>query len=61
MENEKKHVYFCYECKTILKSIDDGLSFLLVEQGHRDGFTAIIQSSEDRLFTVGEKGVELLK
>tara|TARA_R110002072_G_scaffold14582_3_gene60111 strand:+ start:3538 stop:4560 length:1023 start_codon:yes stop_codon:yes gene_type:complete len=46
---------------TILKSIDDGLSFLLVEQGHRDGFTAIIQSSEDRLFTVGEKGVELLK
>lgn len=46
---------------TILKSTDDGKSFSLVEQGHRDGFTAIIQSSEDKLFTVGEKGVDLLK
>ncbi len=46
---------------TILKSTDDGKSFALVEQGHRDGFTAIIQSSEDKLFTVGEKGVDLLK
>ena len=46
---------------TLLKSIDDGLSFSLVEQGHRDAFTAIIQSNEDKLFTIGEKGVGLLK
>jgi len=46
---------------TILKSTDDGMNFSLVEQGHRDGFSAIIQSSDDKLFTVGEKGVDLLK
>jgi photosystem II stability/assembly factor-like uncharacterized protein len=46
---------------TILKSTDDGQSFSLVEQGHRDGFTAIIQSTDEKLFTVGEKGVDLLK
>ncbi len=46
---------------TILKSVDDGKSFSLVEQGNRHGFTAIIKNSEDKLFTVGEKGVDLLK
>ncbi len=46
---------------TILKSADDGKSFALMEQGHRDGFTAILQSTDEKMFTVGEKGVELLK
>lgn len=46
---------------TILRSNDGGKSFSLVEQGHRDGFNAIIQSSENKLITVGEKGVGQLQ
>ena len=46
---------------TILKSSDKGQSFVLQEQGHRDGFTAIIQDPEGELITVGEKGVSLLQ
>ena len=46
---------------TILRSSDGGKSFTLVEQGHRDGFNAIIQDSEGKLVTVGEKGVHLLQ
>ena len=46
---------------TILRSNDQGKSFSLVEQGHRDGFNAIIQSLEGKLITVGEKGVDLLR
>ena len=46
---------------TILKSSDKGQSFVLQEQGHRDGFTAIIQGPEGELITVGEKGVSLLQ
>jgi len=46
---------------TILRSNDGGKSFSLVEQGHRDGFNAIIQSAEGNLITVGEKGVGLLR
>jgi len=46
---------------TILKSNDKGESFSLVEQGHRDGFNAIIQSHEGKLITVGEKGTGLLQ
>jgi len=46
---------------TILKSNDEGKSFSLVEQGHRDGFNAIIQSPENKLITVGEKGVGQLQ
>ena len=46
---------------TILKSHDKGKSFSLMEQGHRDGFTAIMQSSEGGLITTGEKGVGLLR
>ena len=46
---------------TILKSNGRGQSFVLQEQGHRDGFTAIIQGPEGELITVGEKGVSLLQ
>jgi len=46
---------------TMLKSNDGGKSFSLVEQGHRDGFNAIIQSPDGKLVTVGEKGVNLLR
>ncbi len=46
---------------TILRSNDKGKSFSLLEQGHRDGFTAIIQGPEGELITVGEKGVSLLR
>jgi len=46
---------------TVLKSKDKGKSFTLLEQGHRDAFTAIIQSSDGELITVGEKGVGLLQ
>jgi len=46
---------------TILRSNDGGKSFSLVEQGHRDGFNAIIQGPEGKLITVGEKGVNLLR
>jgi len=46
---------------TILKSNDRGQSFVLQEQGHRDGFTAIIQGPEGELIIVGEKGVSLLR
>jgi len=46
---------------TILKSTDVGKSFVLLEQGHRNGFTAIIQGIEGELITVGEKGVSLLQ
>ena len=46
---------------TILRSSDGGKSFSLVEQGHRDGFNAIIQGPEGKLITVGEKGVSLLQ
>ena len=46
---------------TILRSSDGGKSFSLVEQGHRDGFNAIIQGPEGKLITVGEKGVDLLQ
>jgi len=46
---------------TILKSSDKGQSFVLQEQGHRDGFTAIIQGPQGELVTVGEKGVGLLQ
>jgi len=46
---------------TILKSNDEGKSFSLVEQGHRDGFNAIIKDPEGKLITVGEKGVDLLQ
>ncbi|MFT5426218.1 MAG: photosystem II stability/assembly factor-like uncharacterized protein [Gammaproteobacteria bacterium] len=46
---------------TILKSNDKGKSFTLIEQGHRDGFTAIIQSHDGNLITIGEKGVGLLQ
>ena len=46
---------------TILKSSDKGQSFALQEQGHRDGFIAIMQSPEGKLITVGEKGVGLLQ
>lgn len=46
---------------TILKSTDVGKSFVLLEQGHRNGFTAIIQSTDGELITVGEKGVSLLQ
>lgn len=46
---------------TILKTSDQGKTFTSLEQGHRDGFTAIIQSPEGKLITVGEKGVGLLK
>jgi photosystem II stability/assembly factor-like uncharacterized protein len=46
---------------TILRSNDAGKSFSLVEQGHRDGFNAIIQDPEGKLITVGEKGVDLLQ
>jgi len=46
---------------TILKSSDKGQSFALQEQGHRNGFIAIIQSPEGELITVGEKGVGLLQ
>ncbi len=44
---------------TVLKSNDKGQTFALQEQGHRDGFTAIIQNSTGELITVGEKGVSL--
>ena len=46
---------------TILRSSDQGQTFVLQEQGHRDGFTAIIQGPEGELITVGEKGVSLLQ
>jgi len=46
---------------TILKSNDRGQRFVLQEQGHRDGFTAIIQDPEGELITIGEKGVSLLR
>jgi len=46
---------------TILRSNDAGKSFSLVEQGHRDGFNAIIQSPDGKLITAGEKGVDLLQ
>jgi photosystem II stability/assembly factor-like uncharacterized protein len=46
---------------TMLRSSDGGKSFSLVEQGHRDGFNAIIQGPEGKLITVGEKGVHLLQ
>jgi photosystem II stability/assembly factor-like uncharacterized protein len=46
---------------TILKSSDKGQSFALQEQGHRDGFVAIMQSPDGELITVGEKGVGLLQ
>ena len=46
---------------TILKSNDRGQSFVLQEQRHRDGFTAIIQDPEGELITVGEKGLSLLR
>jgi photosystem II stability/assembly factor-like uncharacterized protein len=46
---------------TILRSSDGGKSFSSVEQGHRDGFNAIIQGPEGKLVTVGEKGVDLLR
>lgn len=46
---------------TVLKSNDQGKSFSLLEQGHRDAFTAIIQSPDGKLITVGEKGVGLLQ
>jgi photosystem II stability/assembly factor-like uncharacterized protein len=46
---------------TILRSNDGGKRFSLVEQGHRDGFNAIIQAPQDKLITVGEKGVHLLR
>lgn len=45
----------------ILKSSDMGQSFSLLEQGHRDGFTAIMKSTEGDLITVGEKGVGLIQ
>jgi len=46
---------------TMLRSNDGGRSFSLVEQGHRDGFNAIIQGPDGKLVTVGEKGVHLLQ
>jgi len=46
---------------TILRSNDGGKSFSLVEQGHRDGFNAIMRGLEGELITVGEKGVDLLR
>lgn len=46
---------------TILTSTDEGKSFVLQEQGHRDGFTAILQSPSGELITVGEKGIGLLQ
>jgi len=46
---------------TILRSNDGGKSFSLVEQGHRNGFNAIIQSPDGKLTSVGEKGVDLLQ
>ena len=46
---------------TILKSNDKGKSFSLLEQDHRNGFTAIIQNSAGELITVGEKGVSQLQ
>jgi len=46
---------------TILKSNGRGKSFSLLEQGHRDAFTAIIKNSDGELITVGEKGVGLLQ
>lgn len=46
---------------TILRSNDQGKNFSLVEQGHRDGFNAIIQDPQGKLITVGEKGVDLLQ
>lgn len=46
---------------TILKSSDKGQSFVLQEQGHRNGFVAIMQSFAGELITVGEKGVGLLQ
>ncbi len=46
---------------TILKTTDQGKTFTLLEQGHRDGFTALIQGPDGKLITVGEKGVGLLK
>jgi len=58
---ESGEIYISGLGGTILKSADDGKSFTLVEQGNRNGFTALIQNSEDKLFTVGEKGVDLLK
>ena len=45
---------------TILKSNDGGNSFIALEQGHRDGFMAIMQSPAGDLITVGEKGIGLL-
>jgi len=45
----------------ILRSNDQGQTFVLQEQGHRHGFTAIIQGPEGELITVGEKGVSLLQ
>ncbi len=59
--NSDKQIYITGLGGTILKSDDQGQSFVLQEQGHRDGFTAIIQSSKAELVTVGEKGVSLLQ
>ncbi len=46
---------------TILRSNDNGKSFIALDQGHRDGFTAIMQSPTGDLITVGENGVGLLQ
>jgi len=44
----------------ILKSVDGGKRFTTLEQGHRNGFMAIIQGPTGDLITVGEKGIGLL-
>ena len=58
---EEDEIYITGLGGTILKSNDKGKSFSLVEQGHRDGFSAIIQGPAGQLTTVGEKGVRLLQ
>lgn len=58
---EEDGIYITGLGGTILKSEDKGQSFTLLEQGHRDGFTAIMQSLQGELITVGEKGVGLLQ
>jgi len=58
---ENGQIYITGLGGTILISSDNGKSFTLQEQGHRNGFTAIVHSSDNGLITVGEKGVGLLQ
>jgi photosystem II stability/assembly factor-like uncharacterized protein len=58
---ENDQIYITGLGGTILISTDNGKSFTLQEQGHRNGFTAIVHNPDNQLITVGEKGVGLLQ